>query len=137
MALTQQFARVDPEYLRRCRASALASPGAAPGWDPPEDDLLDTEWAVWGLIRYCRSPGTDTDVAALLDRATSGDAGGDIARALERVNLDVLLADHSDSRSGGGSLRCRPRIQGRRLPRRSHFSLGAARRGQCVVVWID
>ncbi|MFF4515105.1 hypothetical protein [Streptomyces mirabilis] len=54
MALTQQFARVTPEYLARCRGSALDSPGAAPHGDPPPDDVLDTDRALWGLLRYCR-----------------------------------------------------------------------------------
>ncbi|MFE5917060.1 DUF1877 domain-containing protein [Streptomyces sp. NPDC056468] len=120
MALTQQFARVTPAYLERCRISALDSPGAAPGWDPPPGDLLDTDWAIRGLIRYCRATGTDADLIALLDRAVSGDPGGDIgfldhdevydgiegpprllaaaavaeiARALYAVDLDHLLTD--------------------------------------------
>lgn len=45
MALTQQFARVSPRNLERCRASALDSPGAEPGCSPPEGDTLETDWA--------------------------------------------------------------------------------------------
>ncbi|WP_406129177.1 DUF1877 domain-containing protein [Streptomyces sp. NBC_00989] len=78
MALTQQFARVTNEYLDRCRASALDSSDASPGWDPPDGDLLDTGWALWGLIHLCRSTGADPQVIALLDRAVSGDPDGDV-----------------------------------------------------------
>ncbi|NEB01195.1 DUF1877 family protein [Streptomyces sp. SID13726] len=78
MALTQRLARVAPEYLDRCRASALDSPGASPNWDPPAEDLLDTDWATWGLIRHCRGPGADPGTATLLDRAISGDLDGDL-----------------------------------------------------------
>jgi hypothetical protein len=80
MALTQQFARVTPDRLARCRAAALASPDGAPGWNPPSDDLLDADWSLWGLIRYGRSTGTGraAALADLLDRITSGDPGGDI-----------------------------------------------------------
>jgi hypothetical protein len=120
MALTQQFARVTSEYLDRCRASALTTSGASPGWDPPVGDLLDTGWALWGLIRYCRSADTAPGVVALLDRAVSGDPDGnvgfldhdevydgfgdpprllasaavaDISAALDRLQLGDLLAD--------------------------------------------
>ncbi len=56
MALTQQFARVTPEYLDRCRATALDSAGASPGWDPPEADRLDTDWALWGSSNTAARP---------------------------------------------------------------------------------
>ncbi|CAM5670693.1 hypothetical protein [Streptomyces canus] len=78
MALTQQFARVTPEYLERCRASALDSPGAVPNWNPPAEDLLDAGWAVWGLIRHCRGSGAAPATVALLERAVSGDPDGDV-----------------------------------------------------------
>ncbi|MEV6542866.1 DUF1877 family protein [Streptomyces sp. NPDC051665] len=78
MALTQQFARLTPDHLDRCRTSALTSPGASPGWDPPDGDLLDTGWALWGLIRYCRHTGADPEVITLLDRAVSGDLDGNV-----------------------------------------------------------
>ncbi|MFJ8141704.1 DUF1877 family protein [Streptomyces sp. NPDC096013] len=119
MALTQQFARVTPEYLDRCRATALDSPGASPDWDPPEGDRLDTDWALWGLLHHSRSTAADPELIALLDRAVSGDPDGDvgfldhaevydgfgdpprllapaavadIAAALTRVQLDELLS---------------------------------------------
>lgn len=95
MALTQRFARVTPEYLERCRASALDSPGSAPGWNPPSDDLLDTDWAIWGLISHCRSTGVDPAVTALLDRAVSGDPGGDIGF----LDHDEVYDDRTASRS--------------------------------------
>lgn len=120
MALTQQFARVTPEYLDRCRASALTSPGASPAWDPPAGDLLDTGWALWGLLRHCRATGADPAAVAVLDRAVSGDPDGNVgfldhdevydgfgdpprllgpaavaelAAALDRLRLGELLAD--------------------------------------------
>lgn len=79
MALTQQFARVAPDYLDRCRASALDSAGGVPNWDPPAEDLLDAGWGVWGLIRHCRASGAAPGTAALLERAVSGDPDGDVA----------------------------------------------------------
>ncbi|KQW13187.1 hypothetical protein [Streptomyces sp. Root369] len=120
MALTQQFARVAPEYLERCRASALDSPGAVPNWDPPAEDLLDAGWAAWGLIRHCRGSGAAPGTLALLERAVSGDPDGDvdfldhdevydgftdpprllgptavadIAHGLEAIDVGALLAD--------------------------------------------
>jgi hypothetical protein len=94
MPLTQQFARVSPEYLDRCRASALDSPGAAPGWHPPAEDLLDR--AVSG------DPGGDV---GFLDHDEVYDgfdappqllapaAVAEIAHALDALDLDGLLAD--------------------------------------------
>ncbi len=137
MALTQQFARVTPEYLDRCRATALDSAGASPGWDPPEADRLDTDWALWGLLQHCRSTGADPELIALLDRALSGDPDGDvgfldhdevhdgfgdpprllgpravavIAAALDRVQLDNPLVVVARIHGGRGH---RLRIQGR------------------------
>ncbi|WP_128430583.1 DUF1877 domain-containing protein [Streptomyces cyaneus] len=145
MALTQQFARVTPAYLERCRTSARDSPGAAPGWEPPSDDLLDTDWAVWGLIRYCRTQGTEADLIALLDRAVSGDPGGDIARALDAVDIDAVLADLPATTEGAAAA-CgfgrgfngdvRDYLVGHFAAMRGCYG-GAARRGQCVVVWTD
>jgi hypothetical protein len=47
MALTQQLARVTEEYLEQYARSAALAPDADPQWDPPEDDLLDLDWAAW------------------------------------------------------------------------------------------
>ncbi|WP_328429145.1 DUF1877 family protein [Streptomyces sp. NBC_00443] len=172
MALTQQFARVTPAYLERCRTSALDSPGGAPGWHPPPTDLLDTDWAIWGLIRYCRATGTDAGLIALLDRAVSGDPGGDIgfldqdevhdgidgpprllgpatvaeiARALYAVDLDDLLAElpshPMDAAAACGFVRefagdVRDYLV-EHFTAMQEFYGGAARRGQCMVVWTD
>ena len=78
MALTQQLARVSPAYLERCRESALDTPGAAPGRDPPDTDLLDTDWGVWGLLWYGRRTGADAGPIALIERAVDGDPGGNV-----------------------------------------------------------
>ncbi|MEV8098031.1 DUF1877 family protein [Kitasatospora sp. NPDC085879] len=79
MALTQQLARVSPEYLDRCRRAAADSADGDPRWDPPAADLLDLEWAAWGLERYLRRTGAAPGLADTLDRATSGDGSADIA----------------------------------------------------------
>ncbi|MFC5218030.1 DUF1877 family protein [Streptomyces coerulescens] len=108
------------EYLERCRTAAAESPGATPDWDPPPEDLLDTDWAIWGLIHHCRATHAAGDLIALLDRAVSGDPGADIgfldhaevydgfdgppqlltttavaavAHALASVDLDGVLSD--------------------------------------------
>ncbi|MFL5996893.1 MAG: DUF1877 domain-containing protein [Streptomyces sp.] len=78
MALTQQFARVTPEYLELSRASALDSPDAVPNWNPPTEDLLDAGWAVWGLIHHCRGSGAAPATVAMLEHAISGDPDGDV-----------------------------------------------------------
>ncbi|MER6245714.1 DUF1877 family protein [Streptomyces griseorubiginosus] len=117
MALTQQFARVTPEHLERLRTGAEE-------WEPGAENLLDTGWAVWGLIRFCRASGADPGTVALLDRAVSGDPDGDIgfldhdgvydgftdpprlltptavadiARGLDALDPGALLADLPDS----------------------------------------
>ncbi|MEU3840270.1 DUF1877 family protein [Streptomyces sp. NPDC028635] len=172
MALTQQFARVTPEYLERCRQSALDSPGAAPGWDPPASDLLDTGWASWGLAAYCRSTGADPALADLIDRAVSATFGQTagyldhdevydgftdpprvldpaevekIARDLRDVDVDTVLAglpsDAAEATEMCGHLESfsgdvRAHL-GERFAALREFYDGAARRGQCVVVWID
>ncbi|MEW2250464.1 DUF1877 family protein [Streptomyces sp. NPDC006975] len=172
MALTQRFARVTPEYLERCRQSALDSPGAAPGWDPPAADLLDTGWANWGLAAYCRSTGAAPAVAELLDRAVSATYGHTagfldhdevydgftdpprvldpaevekIARELRDVDVTALLAGlpadpvraaaacgHTDGFDGDVGAYLTQHFVALR-----EFYAGAARRGLCVVVWID
>ncbi|GAB7102790.1 hypothetical protein JCM4814A_11040 [Streptomyces phaeofaciens JCM 4814] len=171
MALTQQLARVSPACLERCRESALDTPGAAPGWDPPDTDLLDTDWGVWGLLWYARRTGVAEGLTAPIARAVDGDPGGDVGfldhdevydgfgdpprlltaqsvrevtRALDGIDLDTLLTDLPASpaeaaracgfRGFDGDVR-------EYLVRHFHalreFYREAARRGLCVVVWID
>ncbi|MEV5380518.1 DUF1877 domain-containing protein [Streptomyces nondiastaticus] len=77
MALTQQLARVSPQYLARCRRTAEDSPGKAPGWDPPDRDTLDLGWALWGLARFFRRSGVDAVLTAALERSFSGDSADD------------------------------------------------------------
>ena len=129
MALTQQFVRVTSEHLDRCRASALTSSGASPGWDPPDGDLLDTGWALWGLIRHCRSAGADPESIAVLDRLQLGDLLADMPTSAEvaatvcgfgpRSDIDVRehLTEHFDAMR--------------------EFYRTAARHTQCVVTWVD
>lgn len=172
MALTQQLARVDPEYLVRCRASALGSPDASPNWDPPAENRLDTGWATWGLLRHCHGSGADPGTVTLLDRATCGDPGGDvgfldhdevydgladpprllaplavadIAHGLDAIDLDTLLADLPRSPAAAAAV-CGfgPDFDGdvrahlvQHFDALREFYRAAARRGQCVVVWID
>ncbi|MFE2689174.1 DUF1877 domain-containing protein [Streptomyces mirabilis] len=45
-----------------------------PNGEPPPDDVLDTDWALWGLRRYCRGTARCAPLHAALDRALSGDA---------------------------------------------------------------
>ncbi|MEW1831020.1 hypothetical protein [Streptomyces sp. NPDC088196] len=59
MALTRQFARVTPDYLDRCRS-------ASPGWDPPDDHLLDR-----------------ADISAALHRVQLGDLLADMPASTE------------------------------------------------------
>ena len=120
MALTQQFARVTSEYLDHCRATALTSSGASPGWDPPDGDLLDTGWALWGLIRYCRSTGADPEVIALL---TDMPAPTEVAAAVCGFGpgFDVDVREHLTEH----------------FVAVREFYRTAARRTQCVVTWVD
>ncbi|MFF8353078.1 DUF1877 family protein [Streptomyces chartreusis] len=172
MALTQQFARVTPEYLEQCRATAADSPGAAPDWDPPPEDRLDTDWAIWGLLRYCRTTAPDADLITLLDRAISGDPGGDvafldhvevydgfdgpprlltaaavadIARALASVDLQGVLTDLPPTTEEAaaacgfghgfnGDVRA---YLVHHFTAMREFYDGAARHGNCVIVWTD
>ncbi|MDI2132119.1 DUF1877 family protein [Yinghuangia seranimata] len=84
MALTQQLARVTPAYLERCRATAANSPTAAPGWDPPLEDTLDLDWAIWGLARMLRRSGHDPAVLRMIDQAIATEGG---------AALDYLVHD--------------------------------------------
>ncbi|WP_354638101.1 DUF1877 family protein [Kitasatospora camelliae] len=117
MALTQQLARVSPEYLARCRRNAEDAPDGDPGWDPPAEDALDLNWAIWGLERYLRRVAADpvlvgaverscegTEVLRFLDHETVYDGFGDppallapeavaeVSRLLDAVDVDAMLA---------------------------------------------
>jgi hypothetical protein len=127
MALIQEFARATPEYLARCRGSAVDSPGAAPHRDPPPDDVLDTDWALWGLLRYRRGTARWAPLHTALDRALSGDDIGfldhdevydgctdppclpapaavdEITRALLAADIDQVLAGLPDAPAAAAS----------------------------------
>ncbi|WP_432169678.1 hypothetical protein [Streptomyces sp. 1222.5] len=81
MALTQQFARITPAHLERCRASALDSVEAKPGWDPPAHDTLDALDHPEVYDGYDGPP-----------RLLSPAAVSDISRALDEFALDDVLA---------------------------------------------
>ncbi|MFG2783653.1 DUF1877 domain-containing protein [Streptomyces prunicolor] len=151
MALTQQFARVTSEYLDRCRDSALTSSGASPGWDPPDSDLLDTGWALWGLIRCCRSTGADPESIAVLDRAVSGDPDGNVGFLDHDEVYDGfgdpprLLADMPTSAEvaaavcgfgPGFDIGVREHLTEHFVALREFYRT-AARHTQCVVTWVD
>ncbi|MFG2895088.1 DUF1877 family protein [Streptomyces sp. NPDC048248] len=78
MALTQQLARVTLQYVEQCWQTAAASPDKGPCWDPPEDDLLDLDWAIWGLITFFRRAHIDERHLAALERSIAGDDDGDV-----------------------------------------------------------
>ncbi|MFD5503912.1 DUF1877 domain-containing protein [Streptomyces sp. NPDC127061] len=78
MALTQQLARVSPQYLAQCRAAAEVSPDGNPDWDPPAEDTVDLDWAIWGLIWFCQRMRIEGPCVQVLKRSISGDPGGDI-----------------------------------------------------------
>ncbi|GGV24826.1 hypothetical protein GCM10010277_05340 [Streptomyces longisporoflavus] len=79
MAVTQQLARVPAEYLAACRQSAGASPDGDHGWDPPEADTLDLDWAPNLLRRVCELADLDEAYTRALRQATDGDAAIDLA----------------------------------------------------------
>ncbi|MFE7615256.1 DUF1877 domain-containing protein [Streptomyces sp. NPDC057496] len=91
MALTQQLARVSPQYLARCRAAAEAAPDGNPDWDPPAEDTVDLDWAIRGLIRFCRHMRVEGPCVQVLERSISGDPGG------------VEFLDHPAVHDGFGS----------------------------------
>ncbi|MFE7464440.1 DUF1877 domain-containing protein [Streptomyces sp. NPDC057499] len=74
MALSQQLARVSPQYLERCREAAKISPDGDPRWDPPEADVLDLDRAVRELLRLCRRMWPDARQGPVLRRAVDGDS---------------------------------------------------------------
>lgn len=76
MALTQQLARVTPQYLTQCRAAAAVSPDGNPDWDPPAGDTVDLDWAIWGLIGFCQRMRIEDPCIQVLTRSISGDSDG-------------------------------------------------------------
>ncbi|WP_328392369.1 DUF1877 family protein [Streptomyces sp. NBC_00390] len=78
MALTQQLARVSPQYLVQCRAAAARSSDGNPDWDPPAEDTLDLDWAIWGLIWFCQRMQVEGQRIRVLRRSITGDQGGDV-----------------------------------------------------------
>ncbi|WP_121188500.1 DUF1877 domain-containing protein [Nocardiopsis sp. Huas11] len=78
MALTQQLARVSPQYLAQCRAAAEVAHDGDPGWDPPAEDTVDLDWAIWGLICFCQRMRIEGPCVQVLKRSISGDPGGDV-----------------------------------------------------------
>ncbi|MEV0282369.1 DUF1877 family protein [Streptomyces sp. NPDC050610] len=79
MALTQQLARVSPQYLERCREAATVSPDGDPQWDPPEDDTLDLDWAIWELLWFYRRMQPDASQIPVLEQAINGDPDGSVS----------------------------------------------------------
>ncbi|MFJ7497941.1 DUF1877 domain-containing protein [Streptomyces sp. NPDC097727] len=78
MALTQQLARVAPQYLVQCRAAAAVSSDGDPNWNPPAEDTVDLDWAIWALIWFCQRMRIEGPCVQVLKRSISGDPGGDV-----------------------------------------------------------
>lgn len=94
MAVTQQLARVNLAYLEECRATAARTPNGSPGWSPPAADTLDTDWAVWGLVRVWPLLGGDPQHADTLRRSIDGEPDG--------TGPDIAFLDHDDVYDGFG-----------------------------------
>lgn len=78
MALTQQLARVSLQYVAQCRETAADSPENDPGWNPPAEDTLDLDWAIWSLIKFFRWAHVDAAHTNALERSITGDSGGEV-----------------------------------------------------------
>ncbi|MET7943470.1 DUF1877 domain-containing protein [Streptomyces sp. NPDC005302] len=167
MALTQQLARVPLHYLDRCREASTSSPDGDPLWNPPEDDTLDLDGAIWELLRFCRQMRPGHPGIGILERSIDGDAeapvafldhiefydgfGGppalldpsavtEVARGLAGLHIDPLLTTLPAYRAAGG-------LEGFGGDPASYFTEGlarlrsfyrvAGRRGWAVVVWVD
>ncbi|WNO76803.1 DUF1877 family protein [Streptomyces sp. AM8-1-1] len=89
MALTQRLARVSPQYLDWCRDAAAAALDGDPHWDPPEEDTLDLDWAVWELLAFYRRMQPDSRHISILERSIAGD-----------VNDPVAFLDHPEFYDG-------------------------------------
>ncbi|PZT71757.1 hypothetical protein DNK55_32000 [Streptomyces sp. AC1-42T] len=167
MALTQQLARVTPQYLDRCRETAGSAPDGDPRWNPPADDVLDLDWAVWELLGLYRRMRPESPDIAVLERSIHGDGSAPVAfldhievydridrppsllspaavtgvaRALAAMEIDSLLTTLPAYRREGGF----PGFTGDPAAYlRDHFALlrsfyaAAAAKGMAMVVWVD
>ncbi|SNT51957.1 hypothetical protein SAMN05216252_13356 [Actinacidiphila glaucinigra] len=167
MALTQQLARVSLRYLEVCREAARISPVGDPQWDPPADDTLDLDWAIWELLWFYRRMQPDARQIPVLQRAISGDsdstvsflnhsavydgfdapptlltpaAVSQVAGELATMNIGPLLETLPAYREAGGFSRF---IGDPRTYLVDHFTLlrrfysAASKREMAVVTWVD
>jgi hypothetical protein len=74
MALTQQLARVSLRYLEQRREAARISTVGDPQWDPPADDTVDLDWAIWELLWFYQRMQPDARQIPILQRAINGDS---------------------------------------------------------------
>ncbi|MFF5337714.1 DUF1877 family protein [Streptomyces sp. NPDC013181] len=167
MALTQQLARVTQRYLDRCRETAAAAPDGDPRWNPPPEDLLDLDWAVWELLALYRRTRPESPDIAVLARCVHGDGSApvsfldhaevydridgppsllspaavtELARALAAMDIGPVLTTLPAYRRAGGfpGFTDDPAVY-----LLDHFALlrsffdVAAARGMAVVVWVD
>ncbi|MER5381967.1 DUF1877 family protein [Streptomyces sp. NPDC002688] len=166
MALTQQLARVSLQYLDRCCGVAASASDGDPDWDPPDEDTLDLDWAIWQLLGFYRRMQPDAWQIAVLERSIRGDdsdpiafldhpgvydgfdgppalltpaAVTEVAHALAAMDIGHLLERLPAYRQVGGSA-----FSGDpRAYLTEHFALlqnfyeFAGQRGMAVVVWVD
>ncbi|WP_406364514.1 DUF1877 family protein [Streptomyces sp. NBC_00645] len=167
MALTQQLARVSQQYLDRCCGVAASASDGDPDWDPPDEDTLDLDWAIWQLLAFYRRMQPDAWQIAVVERSIRGDrsdtiafldhpgmydgfdgppallapaAVTEVAHALAGMDIGHLLERLPAYRDLGGF----SAFSGDPLAYLAeHFDLLqsfygiAGRRGMAVVVWVD
>ncbi|WP_409239424.1 DUF1877 domain-containing protein [Streptomyces sp. PA5.6] len=167
MALTQQLARVAPQYLEQCRHAAAASPDGHPNWGPPPADILDLGWAVWELLWFYQRMQPHERHIRLLRRAIDGDAGNsitfldhpevydgfdgppallaaeavtEVADGLAAIDIGPVLKDLPAYRKVGGFSKFTGDPHSYLV---AHFTLlqnfyrTASHRGMAVVTWVD
>ncbi|WP_457031325.1 DUF1877 family protein [Kitasatospora sp. P5_F3] len=66
------------QYLAQCRETAADSQENDPGWNPPAEDTLDLDWAIWGLIKLFHWANVDAAHTNALERSTTDETEGDI-----------------------------------------------------------
>ncbi|MEV6196610.1 DUF1877 family protein [Streptomyces sp. NPDC051920] len=167
MALTQQLARVPPQYLDRCREAAASSPDGDPRWGPPDEDTLDLGWAVWELLTFNRQMQPDSRHIGILERSITGDldapvafldhpevydgfdgppallapaAVTEVARELAAMEIDSLLETLPAYREAGGfpAFTADPGAYlAEHFARLRTFYDVAGLQGMAVVVWVD